>query len=91
LLILSARDRTWWRNLGGGTTVTLRLQGRDVDGTSEVWDSDVDVIAGLKVMFTKRPRLSSFFGVAPGLTGPGDQERLAAAAAARVIVQVRHP
>jgi deazaflavin-dependent oxidoreductase (nitroreductase family) len=88
LLILSMRSRTWWRNLRDGAEVSLRLRGHERTATSEVCEDAAAVAAGLRRMLAERPGLGRFFGVAPGLTGLGDEERLAAAAVTRVIVQV---
>ncbi len=38
LTVLSRRGRTWWRNLGGGRPVTLRLRGERVTGAGRVLD-----------------------------------------------------
>lgn len=36
LWVLSSRDRTWWRNIGRGAEVTLRLKGRQVKAFAQV-------------------------------------------------------
>jgi deazaflavin-dependent oxidoreductase (nitroreductase family) len=36
ITIISRRDRTWWRNLCGDSTVTLRLRGKEVKARGSV-------------------------------------------------------
>ena len=36
LWIISNRDRTWWRNVIGGTNVEMRIRGKEVTGFAEV-------------------------------------------------------
>ena len=40
LYVVSMRGRTWWRNLRGGGSVTLRLNGEKVHGWGEVVEDD---------------------------------------------------
>ena len=35
LWIISNRDRTWWRNVIGGTNVEMRIRGKEVTGFAE--------------------------------------------------------
>jgi hypothetical protein len=60
LWILSLRGRTWWRNLKGGSTVGLRIHGRDVRGTAEVVANEPDVAA----------QLGGYVGQFPAAAGP---------------------
>lgn len=42
LTILTWKERTWWKNLEGGTPVTVRLQGKTVKGKAAVHHYDKD-------------------------------------------------
>src|SRR4030042_5072097 len=47
LLTVSYKRRTWWRNLRGGASVTIRLQGKDVSGQAEVVEDERGGTEGL--------------------------------------------
>jgi len=40
LTILTWKNRTWWKNLEGGASVTVRLQGKEVNGKASVQHYD---------------------------------------------------
>ncbi|MFN8474776.1 MAG: nitroreductase/quinone reductase family protein [Anaerolineae bacterium] len=48
ITILSRRDRTWWRNLRGGASVTLHVDGKDVQGQGTVIEDDAEVAKALQ-------------------------------------------
>lgn len=64
LRIVSWRNRTWWRNLRGGSPVTLRLQGQDVKGWGTVVEDDPGVAAGLSAHLRQAPHYARYYGVA---------------------------
>ena len=35
MLLVAARDHSWWKNLRGGAPVRLRISGRDEEGVAE--------------------------------------------------------
>jgi F420H(2)-dependent quinone reductase len=35
MIVVTARDRSWWRNLEGGSRAVLRIQGRDIEATGD--------------------------------------------------------
>ena len=71
----------WWRNLGGGAPVSLRLRGREVEGAADVVTSDKAAIAGgLSELLHRVPRDLRFYGVeldANGMPSAEDVQRLA--------------
>ena len=55
----------WWKNLRGGTPVTLRIQGRDLQGLAEqpVAEDKQAVAAGLTEHLRKVPSDARYYGV----------------------------
>jgi deazaflavin-dependent oxidoreductase (nitroreductase family) len=78
----------WWKNLTGGSPVTLRLRGRSVEGTAEVVADDKRAVAaGLVAHLSKVPSDARYYGVTfdeQGNPKAGDAE-----AAARDVVMIR--
>jgi deazaflavin-dependent oxidoreductase (nitroreductase family) len=87
LLVVSYRRRTWWRNLGGGAPVTVRVQGRDLQGVAEAITDDDAVAAGLMDYLGQTPQWAKYFDV--GLNADGQPEAAEVARAARERVMVR--
>lgn len=87
LLTVSYKQRTWWRNLRGGASVTIHLQGKDVNGHSEVIEDEVGVAEGLKAFIEKNPQTRRMIGVRLGVDGQLESESLQQAAGERVIVR----
>jgi hypothetical protein len=75
--IISRRNRTWWRNLREGAPITLRLQGRDVQGWGTVIEDDQGVVKALSTYVAQLPRV------------PRRYRDIAQAAQTRVMVQVK--
>lgn len=89
LTIASLRNRTWWRNLRGGSPLTLTLQGRDVQGRGTVVEDDPGVAASLTDYLHQAPNLAKYFGVALDADGKPRSVDIARAAQTRVMVQVK--
>lgn len=89
LRIVSLRHRTWWRNLRGGSLVTVRLQGQDVKGQGTVIEDDQGVAAGLSAYLQQAPRFAKYLGVTVDSNGQPRSEDVAQAAETRVVVQVK--
>jgi deazaflavin-dependent oxidoreductase (nitroreductase family) len=89
LSIVSLRNRTWWRNLRGGSPVTLRLQGQDVKRWGKVIEDDQGVAAGLAAHLQQAPRYAKYFGVTLNSSGQLRSEDIALAAQTRVVIQVK--
>lgn len=79
LWILSARDRTWWRNIQAGGPVQIRLGGREYAGTAEVILGEKDVARLMADYVRKLPMSVKPLGVRirDGVVDPADASRLA--------------
>jgi hypothetical protein len=86
--ITSMKDRTWWKNLRGGAGVLLRIQGKDYQGTGEVFENISDVELYLGEYLEQNPVNAKYFDVGLNDDGefvPGDLKK---AAGDRVMVRV---
>jgi hypothetical protein len=80
LLTISYKRRTWWRNLRSGAPVTIRLQGKDINGRAEVIDDEEGVMEGLTAFIAGNPRTAHAFGLKLGVDGqpePGGLQQVA--------------
>jgi hypothetical protein len=89
LTIVSLRNRSWWRNLRGGSPVTLHLQGQDMEGWGTVIEDDHGVAEGLKARMQQAPQYAKYFGVTLDSTGQPRSEDITLAAQTRVVIQVK--
>jgi len=87
LLTVSYKSRTWWRNLRDGASVTIYLQGKDVNGYAEVIEDEVGVVDGLKAIIAGKTQLSRIFGVKLDTDGQPEPDSLRRAAKERVILR----
>jgi deazaflavin-dependent oxidoreductase (nitroreductase family) len=64
LLVVSPRERIWWKNLRGGAPVTVRLAGRDLRGVGRAFEGD-DAMEGrgLLTVLRKSPVLRRYWRV----------------------------
>jgi deazaflavin-dependent oxidoreductase (nitroreductase family) len=78
LWVMSARDRTWWRNVRGGAPVEMYMQGETHKGTAEVLLEDADVRSRLGPYFSAFPEAarSMHVNVLGGEVSPADAARL---------------
>src|SRR5512144_1984486 len=53
LWVISWRERTWWRNLRGGTKVRVLLAGRSVEGRGQVIEEENQVAQSLFEYYRK--------------------------------------
>jgi hypothetical protein len=63
LYITSLRSCAWWRNLRGGVPVTVRLEGREVNGSGALIEKSTDILQDLKQFFNILPEAARFFGI----------------------------
>jgi deazaflavin-dependent oxidoreductase (nitroreductase family) len=89
LLVTSYRKRTWWRNLRGGASVTLRLQGKDRQATAEVYEDDENVTRYLAAYLSKAPQVAKYFNVSLDDKGEPNLADVRRAAGERVIIRVQ--
>jgi deazaflavin-dependent oxidoreductase (nitroreductase family) len=86
LLTISFKNRTWWRNLRGGASVTVHLQGKDVSARAEVVEDDQAVVDGLRAFIGKSQPAARMLGVNLDESRQPEPESLHQAAKLRVIV-----
>ncbi len=80
-IVVSMRERTWWRNLRQGRTAVLRTGGRKLSVRAEVIEGQDQVAAGLAAYFRQYPGYAKYFKVQLDPHGgivPSELERLAA-------------
>lgn len=53
----------WWKNIPTGSSVTVRLRGRDYVGTTEIIRENPQLAEGLTVFFQHLPEDGAFWGV----------------------------
>lgn len=86
LFTTSSRDRTWWRNLRGGTTMRLRLAGEEVHAKCEVFEGDSDVAEMLERIVRINPAYAKFLNIRLDVQGKPERDDLLAAAKKRIVV-----
>jgi hypothetical protein len=59
----------WWRNLGGGAQVQVRLQGKTYTGHAEAWSDEASMIKAYHTILAKNPTQARFRGSQPPPTG----------------------
>ena len=84
---VSYKRRKWWRNLRGGASVTLHLQGKNIDSRADVIEDDQGVVEGLKAFIGGNHQAARMLGVKISENGQAELESLKQAAAGRVIVR----
>ncbi len=87
LLITSWKDRTWWKNFREGCNVKILLEGRLVEGHSEVYEDDAMVAEGLTQYIAANPQAARMFQVEMSENGQPDPESLQKAARVRVFIR----
>jgi hypothetical protein len=60
LWVVSWRDRTWWRNLRGGTKVWVLLAGRNMEGRGQVIEEEKAVAKSLFDYYGKVPQYAKY-------------------------------
>ena len=81
---------SWWKNLGRGTPVTLRLRGREVRGLAEPEANDRQAIAiGLAAHLRSVPLDARFYGVTFDKDGNPNAEEVEKAVSTVVMIRIR--
>lgn len=88
LMVISTRERSWWRNLRGGAEVRVYLQGQARRGQATLAEDDVSVADALGRLVTRAPAYARFPNVRMRPDGTADPADLARAARSRVVVSV---
>jgi deazaflavin-dependent oxidoreductase (nitroreductase family) len=89
LAITSLRERVWWHNLRGGSQVTLRFQGQDLQATAEVCEDDQGVLEGMLAYFRQAPSLARYYDLELDENGEPIPEEVARVAQGRVFIKIR--
>jgi deazaflavin-dependent oxidoreductase (nitroreductase family) len=87
-LIISRRDRTWWRNLREQPAARLRRQGRTQAVQARVIETPRDVADLLRAHLRHRPSHARYFAVAMDGDGEPDATQLGTAALDRVLIRL---
>ena len=88
LWILSSRERTWWRNLRGGASVTLRLRGEEMQAHAEALLDEAVVAGGLGEYVRRLPVAARSLSIRMAGETP-DRGDLLRVARERLMVRVR--
>jgi deazaflavin-dependent oxidoreductase (nitroreductase family) len=79
----------WWKNLPAGTTVSLRLRGRDLQGLTEPVVGDQQAIAaGLDAHLRQVPFDAKYYGVTFAEDHTPNPEEIARAAQNAVMIRI---
>jgi len=88
IYITSQKDRTWWRNLRGGATVTLCLKGEEVEAWADVKETPAEVAKGIKLFNATFGTYTKHFSLTLDEDGNPDPEKLKELASDRVLVVI---
>ena len=88
LWILSWRDRKWWRNLRGGTTVNVLLAGKSLEGRGLVIEEEDAVMQSLYNYYCLAPKLAKYNNISLDVAGLPDIEDCASAAQKLVVIRI---
>ncbi|MFB6186807.1 MAG: nitroreductase/quinone reductase family protein, partial [Halobacteriaceae archaeon] len=89
LYITSQTDRVWWKNLRGGTSVTVRLRGEQRQGKAQVIENDT-AVAEYVLEYIDRHGIDSVNRLAIAIESdePPSKDVLAAGLSDTVVVEV---
>jgi deazaflavin-dependent oxidoreductase (nitroreductase family) len=85
-VVISYRNRLWWKNLLDGRKGELHHRGKTFPIAARILDQTAGVAAVLKKYFEKYPDRAKYFGIRTGGEGKAPEEELTRAAADRVVV-----
>ena len=87
LLTTSTPDRTWWKNLRGGVTITVRVQGQDFSATGEAIEDEAAIATSLLTILQKVPASRRYLKIELDSDGqPAHPDQLVQAAQNFVII-----
>ncbi len=87
VIITSAKDRTWWKNLRGGSEARLRINGESYSARAEAVEDDDVVGAYLDNLLFREPNMAKFYGVNKEEDGSLRGSDLERAASERVLIK----
>jgi deazaflavin-dependent oxidoreductase (nitroreductase family) len=89
LLVVSPRDRLWWRNLRGGAAVAVRVRVQTLRGVGQVFEGEEAVEeGGLLTMLWKAPRYRRYWGVNFDEKGQPDDRDLLRVARTNALIRI---
>jgi deazaflavin-dependent oxidoreductase (nitroreductase family) len=88
LWVMSSRDRTWWRNLNGGSKVELFLKRASVGGFAETELNESAVNKRMKEYIQHVPQAARPLGIRVE-GGAANLEDIARSARGRLFIQIR--
>ena len=89
LVIVSQADRSWWRNLREGAPVWVRVQGKNLTGYAEAFETPSVVAPGLLMLLRQIPSFRKHVGIVLTADGqPENADDLARLARGKVIVRI---
>jgi hypothetical protein len=86
--IISLRSRNWWRNLKGGASVEVLLNGRQLNGWAVLMMDKQNVSAELKLFCEANPKYPQYVGINRDEQGNILQTELLKASRERVAVKI---
>lgn len=89
LVIISQKDRTWWRNLIGGAPVSVVLKGSQREGWAEVLQEMDDVANGLKLYMKKFPQAAKYLHVRLDNQYNPNAADITSLASSRVVIRIK--
>ena len=91
MLTLSLAHRTWWRNLGNGAPVTIRLRGKDLQATARAITADsANVTANVRAFLSHIPASwVKGYGVTLDADGEMNAASIERVAQGKVVVEIR--
>jgi len=87
-IVLSMRNRTWWRNLRGAAAAQLRVGGKTYQVHGEIVEDVGEVTSGLRRYFQQNPQYAKYFDVRVASDGQADQADVQRVAAERIIIRL---
>ncbi|MBA4383975.1 MAG: hypothetical protein C0410_04510 [Anaerolinea sp.] len=89
--VISKRDRTWWRNLRGGTKVELWSKGQNSIVNGSVFEAPDEVRVALSQFFTQHANMAKYFKVSFNPDGSLNDADLDNASTERVVIKLQKP
>ncbi len=88
LWVVSARNRTWWRNALGGAPVMLRLRGTDMPARAEAILEEEQVAVQLRDYLGRFPAMARYFDIHRNTDGTLAEADVAREASRRLFVKI---
>ena len=87
LLILSNRDRVWWRSLRAERACSITLKRQELNTTATVYDDDQAVATQMAVYMKAAPQTAKYLKI-PMHNGEPDPDTLATLAPEHVVIRI---